>query len=94
MGSLLTSGRLPFCFYTATAVSHKDSLLGILMAGMARYTYPRQRRVLCPFLLSYAKKRQTIYRNMSKNVKICQSNKNIENKQKYFKKCVDKCISL
>lgn len=31
---------------------------------------------------------------MSKNVKIYQYNKNIENKLKYFEKCVDKYTSL
>ena len=31
---------------------------------------------------------------ISKNVKIYQHNKNIENKLKYFKKCVDKCTAL
>ena len=31
---------------------------------------------------------------MSKNVKIYQYNKNIENKLKYFEKCVDKCTIL
>ena len=31
---------------------------------------------------------------MSKNVKIYQHNKNIENKLKYFEKCVDKCTSM
>lgn len=31
---------------------------------------------------------------MSKNVKIYQCSKNIENKLKYFKKCVDKCTAL
>lgn len=31
---------------------------------------------------------------MSKNVKICHYSKNIENKLKYLKKCVDKYTSL
>ena len=31
---------------------------------------------------------------MSKNVKICHYSKNIENKLKYFKKCVDKYTTL
>ena len=31
---------------------------------------------------------------MSKIVKIHQHSKNIENKLKYFKKCVDKCTAL
>lgn len=31
---------------------------------------------------------------MSKIVKIHQHNKNIENKLKYFEKCVDKCTSM
>ena len=39
-------------------------------------------------------RRQTIHNKMSKNVKICQFSKNIENKLKYFKKCVDKCTTL
>lgn len=40
------------------------------------------------------RKRQTIHNKMSKNVKIRQCSKNIENKLKYFKKCVDKCTAL
>ena len=40
------------------------------------------------------KKRQKIYRKLSKNVKIYKHNKNIENKLKYFEKCVDKCTSM
>ena len=31
---------------------------------------------------------------MSKNVKIIKCNKNIENKQKYYKKCVDKYTTM
>ena len=49
-----------------------------------------------PFALSFCffKKRQIIYRKMSKIVKIHQYSKNIENKLKYFEKCVDKCTSM
>lgn len=48
-----------------------------------------------PFALAILfQKRQKIYRKLSKNVKIYQYNKNIENKLKYFKKCVDKCTSM
>ena len=39
-------------------------------------------------------KRQKICRKISKIVKIYQLIKNIENKLKYFKKCVDKCATL
>ena len=49
-----------------------------------------------PFALFFSspKKRQIIYRKKSKIVKIYQYSKNIENKLKYFKKCVDKCTTL
>ena len=48
-----------------------------------------------PFALAIPfRKRQKIYRKLSKNVKIYQHNKNIENKLKYFEKCVDKCTSM
>lgn len=57
-------------------------------------TRSRQRRALCPFLFLPPKKRQIIYRKKSKIVKIYQYSKNIENKLKYFKKCVDKCTAL
>ena len=56
-------------------------------------TRSRQRRALCPFLF-LPPKRQIIYRKKSKIVKIYQYSKNIENKLKYFKKCVDKCTAL
>lgn len=46
-----------------------------------------------PFAFLF-QKRQIIYRKKSKIVKIHQHNKNIENKLKYFEKCVDKCITL
>ena len=39
-------------------------------------------------------KRQKICRKISKIVKIYQHNKNIENKEKYLKKCVDKYTTL
>ena len=55
-------------------------------------TQPWQRRALCPFLS--LPKRQKICRKISKIVKIYQHSKNIENKLKYFKKCVDKCATL
>ena len=58
---------------------------------MARYTISAAARPL-PF--SFLKKRQKTYRKISKNVKIYQSSKNIENKLKYFEKCVDKCTTL
>lgn len=44
-----------------------------------------------PFSFS---KRQKICRKISKIVKIHQNSKNIENKLKYLKKCVDKCTTL
>ncbi|MCI6516434.1 MAG: hypothetical protein MR442_04450 [Lachnospiraceae bacterium] len=44
-----------------------------------------------PFLFQ---KRQKICQKISKNVKIYQHNKNIENKLKYFEKCVDKYATL
>ena len=44
-----------------------------------------------PFSFS---KRQKICRKISKIVKIHQNSKNIENKLKYLKKCVDKCATL
>ena len=47
-----------------------------------------------PLPFSFLKKRQKTYRKISKNVKIYQSSKNIENKLKYFEKCVDKCTTL
>ena len=49
-----------------------------------------------PFALSFFffEKRQIIYIKMSKIVKIYQRNKNIENKLKYFEKCVDKYTTL
>ena len=47
-----------------------------------------------PFSFSFFEKRQIIYGKMSKIVKIYQHSKNIENKLKYFKKCVDKCTTL
>ena len=50
-----------------------------------------------PFALSFfffLKKRLIIYGKMSKNVEIYQHSENIENKLKYFKKCVDKCTTL
>ena len=49
-----------------------------------------------PFALFFSslQKRQIIYRKKSKIVKIYQYSKNIENKLKYFKKCVDKCTAL
>jgi len=47
-------------------------------AGMARYTSPGSGT---PFALANLfQKRQKIYRKLSKNVKIYQHNKNIENK--------------
>lgn len=60
---------------------------------MARYTSPGSG---APFALAlfFFEKRQKIRKYMSKIVKIRKYNRNIENKQKYFKKCVDKCISL
>lgn len=52
--------------------------------------YPAAARPLpCSF-----PKRQKICRKISKIVKIYQRNKNIENKLKYFEKCVDKCTSM
>ena len=64
--------------------------MGILTDGMAHYTISAAARPL-PFSFS---KRQKICRKISKNVKIYQHSKNIENKLKYFKKCVDKCTTL
>ena len=58
---------------------------------MACYTFPGSG---APFALSFFKKRQKICRKISKFVKIYQPIKNIENKLKYFKKCVDKCATL
>ena len=59
---------------------------------MARYTFPGSGT---PFALAILfQKRQKIYRKLSKNVKIYQYNKNIENKLNYLKKCVDKCANL
>ena len=64
--------------------------MGILTDGMARYTISAAARPL-PFSFL---KRQKICRKISKNVKIHQHSKNIENKLKYFEKCVDKCTTL
>lgn len=47
-----------------------------------------------PLPLPFFEKRQIIYGKKSKIVKIYKHNKNIENKLKYFKKCVDKCTAL
>ena len=47
-----------------------------------------------PLPLPFSSKRQIIYRKLSKIVKIHQHSKNIENKLKYLKKCVDKCVTL
>ena len=47
-----------------------------------------------PLPLPFFEKRQIIYEKKSIIVKIYQNNKNIENKLKYFKKCVDKCTSM
>lgn len=47
-----------------------------------------------PFALFFSEKRQKTCRKISKNVKIYQLSKNIENKLKYFKKCVDKYTTL
>ena len=59
---------------------------------MARYTFPGSG---APCALAFLfEKRQIIYRKMSKIVKIHQCSKNIENKLKYFEKCVDKCTIL
>lgn len=60
---------------------------------MARYTFPGSG---APFALFFSspQKRQIIYRKKSKIVKIYQYSKNIENKLKYFKKCVDKYATL
>lgn len=44
--------------------------------------------------LPFFEKRQIIYGKKSIIVKIYQNNKNIENKLKYFEKCVDKCTSM
>jgi hypothetical protein len=73
--------------------SSDESPPGLLAdAGMARYTFPGSGT---PFALAILfQKRQKIYRKMSKIVKTYQYNKNIENKLKYLKKCVDKYISL
>ena len=43
---------------------------------------------------AFFEKRQIIYGKKSKIVKIYKHNKNIENKLKYFEKCVDKCTSM
>lgn len=59
---------------------------------MARYTFHGSGTLFALAILS--QKRQKIYRKMSKIVKIHQHSKNIENKLKYFKKCVDKCTTL
>lgn len=59
---------------------------------MARYTFPGSGT---PFALAFFfEKRQIIYGKKSKIVKIYKHNKNIENKLKYFEKCVDKCTSM
>ena len=47
-----------------------------------------------PLPLPFFEKRQIIYEKKSIIVKIYQNNKNIENKLKYFEKCVDKCTSM
>lgn len=71
--------------------SSDESPPGLLAdAGMARYTISASSR---PFPFSFSK-RQKICRKISKIVKIHQHSKNIENKLKYFKKCVDKCTTL
>ena len=59
--------------------SSAESPSGLLAdAGMARYTFPGSGT---PFALAILfQKRQKIYRKLSKNVKIYQYNKNIENK--------------
>ena len=72
--------------------SSDESPSGLLAdAGMARYTFPGSG---APFSLFFSKKRQKICQKISKNVKIYQHNKNIENKLKYFEKCVDKYATL
>ena len=58
---------------------------------MARYTISAAAR---PLPSPFFEKRQIIYGKKSKIVKIYKHNKNIENKLKYFKKCVDKCTAL
>ena len=61
---------------------------------MARYTISAAARPLPFSFPPPPKKRQIIYIKKSKIVKIYQYSKNIENKLKYFKKCVDKCTTL
>lgn len=59
---------------------------------MARYTSLGSG---APFALAFLfLKRQKICRKISKIVKIYQFDKNIENKLKYLKKCVDKYTTL
>ena len=73
--------------------SSDESPPGLLAdAGMARYTFHGSGTLFALAILS--QKRQKIYRKKSKIVKIHQHSKNIENKLKYFKKCVDKCTAL
>lgn len=73
--------------------SSAESPPGLLAdAGMARYTFHGSGTLFALAILS--QKRQKIYRKMSKIVKIHQHSKNIENKLKYLKKCVDKYTSL
>lgn len=47
-----------------------------------------------PFALFFSKKDRKYVEKYQKIVKIYQRNKNIENKLKYFEKCVDKCTSM
>ena len=67
------------------------SLLTKPVLFLARYTSPGSG---APFALFFSGKRQKTCRKISKNVKIYQSSKNIENKLKYFEKCVDKYTTL
>ena len=62
-----------------------------MLAWLVTLSTVAARSLPLPFSL---KKRQKIYRKMSKIVKIHQHSKNIENKLKYFEKCVDKCTSM
>ena len=47
-----------------------------------------------PLPFSFLKKDRKYVEKYQKIVKIYQHSKNIENKSKYFKKCVDKCTTL
>ena len=90
-GRLRTSEAGSLYFYTATAVIRRKPVraFGGCWHGSLHVPPSAAHPLPCSF-----PKRQKICRKISKIVKIYQHNKNIENKLKYFEKCVDKCTSM